>query len=50
MTYRLTGASVDLRGAVTLRYTVTGSQPQSSGSLLFSMTSCVGALVADFYL
>ncbi len=37
MTYRLTGASVDLRGAVTLRYRVTGNQPQG-GSLLFSTT------------
>lgn len=37
MTYRLTGASVDLRGGVALRYTVTGNQPQT-GSLLFSTT------------
>lgn len=37
MTYRLTGASVDLRGAVALRYTFIGNQPQS-GSLLFSTT------------
>lgn len=37
MNYRLTGASVDLRGAVALRYTVTGNQPQT-GSVLFSTT------------
>lgn len=37
MTFHLTHASVDLRGAVALKYTVTGDLPQT-GSVLFSTT------------